>query len=130
MLQSISHVGLFTSKLLGAIFGALMLTFLLGEFPGSLSTLGKMDLLLVILGGVMAIAFLLSLFRPFYGGSAAVLSILGINGMALMRNTASFQFDFPLQLGIGIALVVFSLLIKRGEAREVLNGNNTENSHY
>ena len=129
MLQSISHVGLFTSKLLGAIFGALMLTFLLGEFPGSLSTLGKMDLLLLILGGIMAIGFLLSLFHPFYGGSAAVLSILAINGMALMRNTASFEFDFPLQLGIGIALVVFSLLIKRGEAQEVLNGNNTENSH-
>ena len=128
MLQSISHVGLFASKLLGAIFGALMLTFLLGEFPGSLFSLSGIDLLLLVLGGIMAIGFLSSLFRPFYGGSAVVLSILGINGIAFMRNTSSYQFDLPLQLAIGVALVIFSLLIKLGERQEVLNGNNEENS--
>jgi len=105
-----------------------MLTFLLGEFPGSLFSLSGIDLLLLVLGGIMAIGFLLSLFRPFYGGSAVVLSVLGINGIAFMRNTTSYQFDLPLQLAIGVALVVFSLLIKRGERQEVLNGNNVENS--
>jgi hypothetical protein len=129
MLQSIVHVGLFVSKILGAIFGALMLTFILGEFPGSLSTLGGMDLLLLILGGVMAIGFIGALYRPLYGGSLAVLSILGINGIALIRQDAFFEFDFPLQFALGLALVAFSLLIKLGEAQEVMNGNNAENSH-
>jgi len=115
MIKSISHVGLFVSKLLGAIFGALMMTFLFGEFNGSFAGLSGTETLLILLGGVMAIGFLGALFKPFLGGILAVAAILGINVIALMQPDVRYEFDFPLQLILGLALIGFSLLLKRRE---------------
>lgn len=129
MVQSIGHVGLFASKLLGVIFGALMLTFILGEFPGSLSTLGGMELLLLFLGVIMAVGFILALYRPLIGGILAVASILGINALALIQKSAPFEFDFLLQFILGLALIGFSWLSKQEKFQEGTNGNHKENSH-
>lgn len=115
MKQSISHVGLFVSKILGAIFGALMLTFIFGEFPGSFSSLSGTETLLVVFGGLMAAGFLAALFRPLIGGSVAVFAILGINSIALIHRDNPFEFDFPMQFVLGFALIGFSLLLKRWE---------------
>lgn len=116
MIKSISHVGLFVSKLLGAIFGALMMTFLFGEFTGSFAALSGTETLLILFGGVMAIGFLGALFKPLLGGSLAVAAILGINAIALIQQETQFEFDFPLQLLLGLALIGFSLALKQREA--------------
>ncbi len=129
MVQSIGHVGLFASKLLGAIFGALMLTFILGEFPGSFSTLSGMELLLLFLGVTMAIGFLFALYRPIIGGILAVASIFGINAIALIQESSQFEFDFLLQFVLGLTLIGFSWLSKQEKSQEGTNGNHTENSH-
>jgi hypothetical protein len=118
MIQNVSHACLFLTKLLGAIFGALMLTFILGEFPGQFSGLSARDVLLLILGGIMSVGLIISLFKPLIGGIAALVSILGINAMAYVHDSAAFEFDFPLQLIISILLLVFSLILKRGEMQE------------
>lgn len=116
MIKSISHVGLFVSKLLGAIFGALMVTFLFGEAGGSFADLAGTEMLLVFFGGVMAVGFLGALFKPLMGGSLAVAAILGINSVALLQRDVHFEFDFPLQLVLGLSLIGFSLALKRRES--------------
>lgn len=116
MIKSISHVGLFLTKLLCAIFGALMLTFLFGEFSGSFSSLSGSETMLILFGGLMAIGFLGALFKPLIGGVLAVSAILGINAIAVIQQDAQFEFDFPLQMILGLALIGFSLVLKRRES--------------